>query len=87
MIYSVVKKSLIIGNKMICPRCKEQQDVLSYTRLDEIEEFNLETAPIYKCSKCRWLFCPTGELPQEIYAKLYEAIQVLLGELQKHKES
>lgn len=49
---------LIEGGKMHCPRCKELQDILKYKRMIEVEEFQTETNPIYKCPECRWLFSP-----------------------------
>lgn len=43
---------------MRCPRCKKLNDVLKFVPLGQIEEFIAETAPIYKCPECRWLFAP-----------------------------
>lgn len=43
---------------MTCPRCKKDHDVLAYTPLMLIEEFEQETHPIYKCPSCRWVFAP-----------------------------
>jgi rubredoxin len=58
---------------MICPRCKKSSDILSYIRLETIEEFARETTPVYKCSFCKWIFSPSGEMEQDIYAK-FEAL-------------
>ncbi len=58
---------------MTCPRCKQGNDILTYIRLETIEEFAMETTPVYKCSKCKWIFSPAGEMPQDIYAK-FEAL-------------
>lgn len=49
---------LIEGTKMRCPRCKTQHNILAYVPLMEIEEFQEETNPIYKCPSCRWMFSP-----------------------------
>jgi rubredoxin len=67
------QKSLIKGRMMICPRCKRSSDILSYIRLETIEEFAAETTPVYKCSFCKWLFSPAGAMEQDIYAK-FEAL-------------
>ncbi len=50
---------LIRGSKMVCPRCKEEHNILAYVPLMQIEEFEDETNPIYKCPLCRWMFSPT----------------------------
>lgn len=49
---------LIEGTKMRCPRCKKLHNILQYVPLQEIEEFKVETNPIYKCPSCRWMFSP-----------------------------
>jgi len=75
MIYSVVKKNLINGRMMVCPRCKKDHDILQYIRLEMIEEYAHETTPVYKCCSCKWLFSPSGEMPQEIYEKFYRMLE------------
>jgi hypothetical protein len=77
----VVKRNLINGHKMTCPRCKKEHDILQYKRLEEIEEFSLETTAVYKCPVCRWLFAPAGEMPHEIYENLKGKIEELLKKL------
>lgn len=52
------RRPLIEGRMMRCPRCKQQHDVLQYTRMRMIEEYSRETTPIYKCPHCRWQFAP-----------------------------
>lgn len=47
---------------MRCPRCKRKQNVLEYVPLMLIEEFENQTATIYKCPKCKWLFAPSVDL-------------------------
>lgn len=64
---------------MVCPRCKSEQDLLQYIRLEMIEEFSHETTPVYKCPKCKWLFSPAGEMPQEIFDKFYRRLEELLN--------
>ncbi len=53
---------LIEGRNMRCPRCKTPRDILDFQRFGEIEEFEMDTAPIYKCPKarggCGWIFAP-----------------------------
>lgn len=66
---------------MFCPRCKREHDVLQYKRLEEIEEFSLETTPVYKCPSCRWLFSPAGEMPHEIYEDLKAKLDEVLSKL------
>lgn len=40
--------------KIICPRCGEKRDLLSYTRL---QQFNIEnTVPLWKCKDCKFVF-------------------------------
>ena len=36
------------------------QDILSFVPLIQIEEYAHETAPLYKCSQCRWVFAPAS---------------------------
>lgn len=43
---------------MRCPRCKRQYDILRYVPMKLIDEFVLETTPVYKCPECRWIFAP-----------------------------
>ena len=74
----MINKSIIEGSKIICPRCKTKSDLLSYIRLQEIEEFSNETAPVYKCSKCKWLFSLAGPMIQDVYRDLSEKIDFLL---------
>lgn len=47
---------------MTCPRCKKDQDILLYVPMRMIEEFALETTPVYKCPSCRWIFAPAESL-------------------------
>jgi rubredoxin len=47
---------LIDGNRMRCPRCKLQRDILEFVPLMQIEEFATQTAPVYKCPECLWVF-------------------------------
>lgn len=73
IIHYMQQKSLINGRMMVCARCKRSQDILSYIRLETIEEFARETTPVYKCPTCKWIFAPAGEMPQDIYSK-FEAL-------------
>lgn len=53
------RKRLLDGDhRMVCPRCKVWQDVLRFVPLEQIAEYERETAPIYKCALCRWVFAP-----------------------------
>ncbi len=81
----VRNKNLINGRIMTCPRCKNGHDVLQYTPLEMKEEYETETTPIYKCPSCRWLFAPAGEMPQEVYSKLYAAVSELINLLTEKK--
>lgn len=56
------RKSLVKGDKMICPRCKKWQNILEYIPDMQIEEYAHETVPIIKCSLCRWRFAPADEV-------------------------
>lgn len=56
------KKSLVRGNKMICPRCKTEHDILAYIPDMIIEEYAHEVVPIIKCPSCRWRFAPANEV-------------------------
>jgi hypothetical protein len=47
---------------MTCPRCKGEHDVLAYDSLMQIEEYAEETAPVYKCPSCRWIFSPSERI-------------------------
>lgn len=46
--------------KIICPGCKEEQDVLSYVPLKN--KLPYETAQILKCRKCRFVFAPLNSV-------------------------
>ena len=59
---------LIEGRRMRCPRCKNLHDILKYVPLMEIEEFQAETNPIYKCPKCRWMFSPAPHILEVFHA-------------------
>ena len=72
---------------MVCPRCKKDHDVLQYIRLEQIEEYELETVPIYKCPSCKWMFAPAGEMDHSVYEKLYQEMQSTLRQvLEKVKD-
>lgn len=60
---------------MTCPRCKDEHDVLQYRRMMTIEEYEHETAPIYKCPKCNFMFAPAGQMDHEIYEVVYQEMQ------------
>lgn len=60
---------------MTCPRCKKDHDILQYVRMMTIEEYELETVPIYKCPDCKFMFAPAGEMDHQIYEKLYSEMQ------------
>jgi uncharacterized protein with PIN domain len=62
------ENSLIVDERyMRCPRCKEVQDILRYKPMEVIEEFRLETVPLYKCPKCRFIFAPSNNALTEIF--------------------
>lgn len=54
----IKRRPLVNGRMMTCPRCKRDHDILRYIPLIQIEEYSAETAPIYKCPHCRWVFAP-----------------------------
>lgn len=60
------KRSLINGTKLMCPRCKEDHNLLAYVPLMEIEDYAEDTVPIYKCPSCRWMFALAPRL-QEVF--------------------
>lgn len=55
-------RPLILGTKMICPRCKTYRDILDYDRLEQNAEYEDETNAIYKCPRarggCSYIFSP-----------------------------
>lgn len=53
------KKPFIRGHEMICPRCKRYHDILAYIAMKQIEVYEDDTAPVYKCPSCRWVFAPS----------------------------
>lgn len=53
------RNRLIEGRFMQCPRCRVKNDVLRFVPMGIVEEFALETNPIYKCPECRWVFSPS----------------------------
>lgn len=59
---SAQQKPLMSGTRMVCPRCKRPQDILTFIPLALIEEYSAQTVTIYKCSLCRWLFAPHPSL-------------------------
>lgn len=40
--------------KIICPRCGSEKDLLSYTKLQQLNEEN--TVPLWKCQECKFVF-------------------------------
>lgn len=50
------------SGKMICPRCEEPQDILTFARLQHSEKYDKLTIPIYKCRLCRFVFAPEPDL-------------------------
>lgn len=67
-----VKKSLLNGRFLTCPRCKQEASVEEYLRLGEAEEFKTETVPVYKCPMCKWIF--SLAVPNDLYEKLTELL-------------
>jgi len=43
-------------------------------RMEEIEEFDHETVPCYKCPKCKWIFALAVHIPQDLYDELLKTI-------------
>ena len=60
------KKSLINGRNLTCPRCKKQNDILSYIPLMQIEEYAHETNVVYKAPCCKWIFSLSDNLIFEV---------------------
>ena len=58
------EQRLIHGSKMVCPRCTVPHDILAYVPLMQVERFESETNPIYKCPNCRWLFSPAPDVKE-----------------------
>jgi rubredoxin len=50
------------GSEMRCPRCKRFHNILEYIPLMQIEEFERDTTPVYKCPACKWVFAPAEPL-------------------------
>jgi uncharacterized C2H2 Zn-finger protein len=64
------ENSLIVeGRYMRCPRCKKTHDILRYVPMGQIEEFQTETVPVYKCPSCRWIFAPVLDSLKEIFER------------------
>lgn len=59
-------QNLINGRLLKCPRCRKDFDVLQFNRLMEIEEFQSQTNPVYKCPGCRWIFSLSDNLIFEV---------------------
>lgn len=53
--------NLVNKKGMVCPRCEERQDILAYKRLQQYPNYYDQTAPLYKCPKCRFVFAPLPE--------------------------
>lgn len=59
------ENSLIVDERyMRCPRCRRVHDVLAFVPMGMIEEFRTETAPVYKCPSCHWIFAPVLALSE-----------------------
>lgn len=43
---------------MVCPRCENAKSLIAYFCMGQIKDYELETAPIYKCPNCSWIFAP-----------------------------
>ena len=80
-------KRLTIGGKMTCPRCKKLQPLETFMRMLEIEEFESETNPIYKCSICKWIFSPGDPKLPFVMAELLEEMTALKKELQEARNT
>lgn len=80
MLSVVVKRSLIHGRFMLCPRCKRQHAIELYVPLETIEEFAAETTPVYKCPTCKWIFAPADEMPHQLVSELMDRIESLVTE-------
>lgn len=59
------EQRLIDGRLMRCPKCLRQHDILQYVPLGIMPDFVSETAIIYRCPRCRWLFAPAFRLSLE----------------------
>ena len=59
------QERLIEGRSMRCPKCLRQHDILQYVPLGLMPDFVEETAIIYRCPKCRWLFAPAYRISLE----------------------
>jgi len=46
-----------------------------------IEEYELETVPIYKCPDCKFMFAPAGEMAHDVYERLYNEMQAALKDI------
>ncbi len=72
---------------MRCPRCKKLHPIEAYMRMQEIEEFETQTNPIYKCtgldgSGCKWIFSPGDPSLPFVLAEVLEEMRVLRQELE-----
>lgn len=52
------KVSIINKYGMICPRCEERNNLLKFTKLNQVNARDYNTVPIYKCPECRYVFAP-----------------------------
>jgi hypothetical protein len=54
---------------MRCPRCRRENDILAYQRLEQPVEFEDDTTPVYKCPKriggCGFIFAPSERVVVE----------------------
>jgi len=53
-----MKESILNSEGMICPRCEERSNLLDFKKLMQVNQEKYNTVPIYKCSKCRYVFAP-----------------------------
>lgn len=53
-----MKQSILNSKGMICPRCEKRSNLLDFKKLMQINNDKYNTVPIYKCSKCRYVFAP-----------------------------
>ena len=70
------QKNILNGRYLTCPRCKKQHDVLQYNRLMEIEEYQSQTNPVYKCPSCKWIFSLSDNLIFDVLTQRVKIVPV-----------
>lgn len=69
---------LLDGATMGCPRCKRRGPFTEFHKMDQIREYEEETAAVWKCPWCNWIFAlADNQLLQRLLDMYFTRIEKL----------